>query len=127
MILLDTATFLWIIKGSIRLSQKAKRLYLDEKNKVYLSSISVWEMEIKYKLGKLPLPSSPFLFIPQQRYLHGIESLPLEEYDTLELEKLPNIHNDPFDRMLICQARVRNFTILTSDKLICSYPVKTAW
>ena len=127
MILLDTVTFLWIIQSSKRLSQKAKRMYLDENNKVYLSSVSVWEMEVKYKLGKLPLPSSPSQFIPKQRFLHGIESLPLEENDTLELEVLPNIHNDPFDRMLICQARARNLTILTNDKLIRSYPVKTAW
>lgn len=127
MILLDTVTFLWIIKGSKRLSQKAKRLYLDKKNKIYLSSVSVWEMVVKYKLGKLPLPNSPAQFIPKQRYIHGIEPLPLEENDTLELEALPNIHFDPFDRMLICQARARNLTILTSDNLIHSYPVKTAW
>src|SRR3989344_6706337 len=108
MILLDTAAFIWIITGSKRLSKRAREIYLNSKFKVYLSSVSVWEMVVKYKLGRLPLPSLPSKFIPKQRHLHGIEPLPLQEKDTLKLEALPNIHDDPFDRMLICQARARN-------------------
>lgn len=127
MILLDTATFLWLITGSKRLSPKAKELYLNKKKNIYLSSVSVWEMVVKYQLGRLPLPLPPVQFIPKQRFIHGIESLPLEENDIFELESLPKIHNDPFDKMLVCQARSRNLTILTSDKLIRSYPVKTEW
>jgi|SRR3989344_3010576 len=127
MILLDTVTFLWIITGSKRLSQKAKEIYLDKKNKVYFSSVSFWEIIVKYALGRLPLPSRPTEYIPKQRYIHGIETLPLEEGDVFELESLPRIHDDPFDRMLICQARARNLTILTPDKIIQTYPVKTTW
>jgi len=127
MILLDTATFLWIIVGSKKLSQKAKDIYLDKKNEVYLSSVSVWEIIVKYALGRLPLPSRPVEYIPKQRFIHGIKTLPLEESDVVELEGLPKIHDDPFDRMLICQARARNLTILTPDKVIQKYPVKTTW
>lgn len=127
MILLDTATFLWIITGSKKLSQNAKTIYLERKNRVYLSSVSVWEMIVKYKLGRLPLPERPKVFIPKQRFIHGIEPLPLEENDVVELEALPKIHTDPFDRMLVCQALSRNLTILTPDKLIRQYPVKTKW
>jgi len=126
-ILLDTVTFLWIITGSKKLSQKGVELYLNKENKIYLSSISFWEIIVKYNLGRLPLPDKPTKYIPTQRKLHGVESLPLEESDVAELEKLTKIHNDPFDHMLICQAKARNLTILTPDKLIHSYSVKATW
>lgn len=127
MILLDTITFLWIITDSKKLSQKAKRIFLDEKNKIYLSSVSVWEIIVKYKLGRLSLPDKPSIYIPKQRYIHGISQLSLRESDVTELENLPKIHNDPFDRMLICQALAQKLTILTPDKLIKLYPVTTLW
>ena len=84
-------------------------------------------MVVKYKLGRLPLPSPPDQYLPQQRYLHGVDPLPIEENDVLELQKLLDIHNNPFDRMLTCQAISRNLTILTPDKTIHKYPVKTQW
>jgi len=127
MILLDTAAFIWIVTGSERLSKRAREIYLNTKFKVYLSSVSVLEMIAKYKLGRLPLPSHPSKYIQNQRRIHGIKVLALKEKDVAELESLPNIHDDPFDRMLVCQARARNFTILTPDKLIKSYPVKVEW
>lgn len=127
MILLDTVTFLWIITGSKKLSLHARKAFLDKKNKVYLSSVSVWEIIIKHKLGRLPLPDKPSIYIPKQRFIHGIKELNLNERDVIELENLPKVHEDPFDRMLICQAIARNLTILSPDKLIKSYPVKTVW
>ena len=66
-------------------------------------------------------------FIPQQRERHGIDSLSLEENATGHLPKLPALHKDPFDRMLICQAIQHELTILTPDPLITQYPVRTAW
>ena len=125
MILLDTVTFLWLITGSSELSKTAKEIYLDKENHIYLSSVSVWEIIVKYKLGRLPLPERPATYIPKQRYIHGIEPLPLDENEVTELESLPKIHTDPFDRMLVCQALARDLTILTPDKLIQKYPVKT--
>ena len=127
MILLDSVTFLWIVNGSKKLSRRAKSIYLNRDKKVYLSSVSVWEMTVKYKLGRLPLPSIPSEYIPRQRILHGIEALTLEESDIFELESLPFIHNDPFDRMLICQAKRRNLTILTPDTIFKKYSVLTQW
>ena len=127
MILLDTAVFLWIITGSKRFSRNAEKKYLDKKNEVYLSSVSVWEIIVKYNLSRLPLPSPPKTYIPKQRYIHGIEALSFDEEDALELDALPHIHSDPFDRMLVCQARVKNLILLTPDKFIRKYPVKTSW
>lgn len=126
-LLLDTCTFLWVITNSQSLSQKAKELFLDEENEVYLSVVSVWEMVIKYQLHRLPLPQSPEQFIPQQCYLHAIIPLPLDQNAVLHLLSLPQLHQDPFDRMLICQAREKNLTILTPDQLLTQYPVQTAW
>ena len=127
MILLDTVAFLWIITNSPNLSRKAKRAYLDTRADIYLSSISLWEIVVKYNLGRLPLPKEPASYIPEQRRLHGVEPIVLTESDVAELQDLPKIHKDPFDRMLVCQAIARGLVILTPDKMIQDYPVKTLW
>lgn len=126
-ILLDTCTFLWLITDDTALSASARNVFLDPGNDVYLSAVSVWEIAVKHSLGKLPLPTSPDRFIPTQRERHGITSLPLEELAVLYLSKLPLIHRDPFDRILVCQAIQHQLTLLTPDPLITQYAVRTAW
>jgi len=126
-ILLDTCTFLWIVTDDTSLSPKAKGLFVDPENDVYLSVASTWEIAVKYKLGKLPLPQSPEKYIPQQREMHDIETLSLNEEATLYLPKLPDLHQDPFDRILICQAIVGGFCVLTPDERIRQYPVHSHW
>jgi PIN domain nuclease of toxin-antitoxin system len=96
----------------------------DSDNEVYLSIISIWECIIKYKLGKLPLPQSPDIYLPKQRDRHQIINLNLDESSVLQLTKLPSLHRDPFDRMLICQALQHNLSIATADKAIRAYPIK---
>ena len=71
--------------------------------------------------------AQPIEFIPSQREAHGITALPLTEEDVLYLPKIPKLHRDPFDRMLICQAIVNGFTVLTPDQLISQYPIRTLW
>jgi PIN domain nuclease of toxin-antitoxin system len=90
-------------------------------------SVSAWEIIVKNGIGKLPLPSLADEFIASQRIKHEIDSLPLTEKAVFHLNKLPNHHKDPFDRMLICQAIEHDLTILTSDSLIVQYPVNTVW
>ena len=126
-LLLDTSTFLWIITDAPELSPRARDLFLDPANEVYLSSVSAWEMAVKHSLGRLPFPEPPERFVPAQRKDHGIEPLPLDEEDALHLARLPLLHKDPFDRMLVCQAIVHGLVILTSDKLVYQYPVRTMW
>lgn len=112
-LLLDTHIFLWFISGdAIR----------DSDNEVYLSAISVWEVIVKYQLGKLPLPESPEIYLPKQRELHQIASLPFDEM-SVKLAKLPPLHRDPFDRMLVCQALQHDLTIASVDSLVRAYPV----
>ena len=126
-LLLDTSAFLWIITDAPELSPPARDLFVDPANDVYLSSVSAWEIAVKYALGRLPLPGPPERFVPSQRKEHGIESLPLDEEAALHLARLPLLHKDPFDRMLVCQAMVHGLVILTSDKLVYQYPVRTMW
>jgi len=78
-------------------------------------------------LGKLPLPEPPGRFVPLQRKQHGIDPLQLNEEAALHLSRLPLLHKDPFDRMLVCQAVVHRLVILTPDELIHQYPVRTVW
>ena len=89
--------------------------------------MSTWEIAVKHALGRLPLPDVPARFIPSQRLAHAIETLPLEEDATLRVAQLPDLHRDPFDRMLVAQALERGLTIVTPDPAIQQYPVRTLW
>ncbi len=84
-------------------------------------------MTVKHALGRLSLPNPPDQFIPTQRELHGIATLSLDEEATLYLSRLPSLHSDPFDRMLICQALAQGLILLTPDEEITRYPVRTIW
>ena len=122
-LLLDTHIFLWFISGDNRLSDDFRDAIQDPTNDAYLSAVSLWEISVKYHLGRLPLPQPPESYIPLQRQRHSIASLSLDEASVTQLAKLPPIHSDPFDRMLICQALEHRMTIVTVDQVFPSYPV----
>lgn len=122
-ILLDTHIFLWFISGDAQLPTDVRDAIREPDNEVYLSSVSVWEAIVKYQLGKLPLPESPETYLPKQRSLHQIASLDLDESSVIQLAKLPPLHRDPFDRMLICQALQNGLTIATVDAAVRIYSV----
>jgi PIN domain nuclease of toxin-antitoxin system len=126
-ILLDTCAFLWLTTDAPELSSKAKTVFQEPRNAVYLSSVSVWEIIVKNQLGKLPLPDAAEEFIKRQCEIHYVEYLPLTEKAVFQLAYLPNHHRDPFDKMLICQAIAHDLTILTSDNMIIQYPVPVLW
>ncbi len=126
-ILLDTSTFLWIISGGEELSTKASDAFLDENNDVFLSVVSLWEICVKYTRGKLPLPTEPSKLLLPECEKYNITVLPLASNDVLHVCKLPDIHRDPFDRILICQAICQHMTFLSNDRRIMDYPVKVIW
>ena len=126
-VLLDTNTFLWIDLDLPQLSKAARNIFENPENEIYLSSVSAWEIAIKYSIGRLPLPEPPNRYVPSRRESHGIESLSLDEESSLHLNRLPKLHRDPFDRMLVCQAIAHGLVILTPDSLITDYPVRCAW
>ena len=126
-LLLDTCTFLWLVTDDEALSPESRNLFSDPTNDVFLSAISGWEIMLKHSIGKLPLPTPLEQFLSTQRTRHHIEPLPLREEATVHLPKLPALHKDPFDRMLICQAIQHELTILTPDPLITQYAIRAIW
>ena len=126
-LLLDTCTFLWLAGGSAMLSPAAQRVIRDPANDVLLSSVSVWEIVTKNRAGKLPLPEPPEVLIPAERDVRGVEPLAFDEESALYGTRLPALHRDPFDRMLIAQAIAHGLAIVTPDPLITQYPVRVLW
>jgi PIN domain nuclease of toxin-antitoxin system len=126
-LLLDTCTFLWVIQGAPALSKRAAELFRAPDNEVYLSAASAWEIAVKHALGRLPLPEPPERFVPAMREAHGIAPLPIDEEAALHVSKLPALHRDPFDRVLVSQAIVHGLTLLTPDPLVTQYPARTLW
>ena len=126
-LLVDTCTFLWIAAESPRLSKTAAATFLDRNNERYLSVASAWEIGIKHAAGRLPLPARPDIFVPRVRTASGIVSLDIDEESALQAGKLPSLHADLFDRMLVAQAIVHGMTILTPDPEIEQYAVRTFW
>lgn len=126
-VLVDTCTFLWMADDAPELSDQARLTVIDPDNEVYLSAVSAWEIAIKHALGKLPLPEQPGQFVPAQRALLGLATLPVEEEAVLAVARLPTLHRDPFDRLLICQALTHGLVLVSPDPLMQQYPVRTLW
>ncbi len=126
-LLLDTCTFLWIVDQHDQLPMPVVGLYVSAENEVYLSTASAWEIAAKYAARRLNLAAPPERFVPDQREAHRILSLPIDEESALHTSRLPLLHRDPFDRILVGQAIVHGMTILTPDRLITQYPARTMW
>lgn len=122
-ILLDTHIFLWQITDDLRLPELIKAEIEDPANTVFLSTVTLWELTIKWQTGRLPLPQPPQVFVPDQRRIHGFLPLPIEEADITYLADLPVLHRDPFDRALICQTLHHNMILATVDHAIMEYDV----
>jgi PIN domain nuclease of toxin-antitoxin system len=122
-VLLDTHVFLWYITADPKLPSAFRAAIQDPANEAYLSVVSVWEAVIKHGLGKLPLPSPPADYLPQQREAHGIASLPVDEGAMPVLANLPLLHRDPFDRLLVAQAFQHGLTLVTVDPAVTVYAV----
>jgi PIN domain nuclease of toxin-antitoxin system len=122
-LLLDTHVFLWYITADAKLPASFRAAVQDPANEVFLSVASVWEAVIKHHLGKLPLPTPPADYLPQQRDAHGIASLPIDEGAMPHLAGLPGLHRDPFDRLPVAQALQHGLTIATVDPDVAAYPI----
>jgi PIN domain nuclease of toxin-antitoxin system len=120
-LLLDTHSFLWYITNNRKLPRHAYDAIRDKSNEAFLSVVSVWEVFVKHKLGKLPLPEPADAYIDSRRTAHRIANLALDAADVAQLLSLPDHHRDPFDRMLICQALQHDLTIVTSDEIFRRY------
>jgi PIN domain nuclease of toxin-antitoxin system len=97
----------------------------DERNRLFLSAASSWEIAIKYALGRLPLPESPSAYVPKRMRAVGAEALNIEHGHALAVATLAPHHGDPFDRLLVAQALSLDMAILTADESMAGYPVHT--
>jgi PIN domain nuclease of toxin-antitoxin system len=119
-LLLDSHLLVWLAAATAKLPPAARILIEDPQNTLFFSTASVWELMVKYRLGKNDIPVHP-------RVLHralldnGFTELPIDSAHAFNIESLPPIHKDPFDRILIAQALAEGMLLLTSDEAIARY------
>ena len=123
-ILLDTHVWLWLISEPKRIGRSAMKLLESPANDLYLSAISAWEIAIKFAAGRLSLPGKPADLITAWMAATDATPLSVEHRHALSIVSLPLHHRDPFDRMLIAQARVEGMPIMTCDPAFDAYDVK---
>jgi PIN domain nuclease of toxin-antitoxin system len=126
-LLLDTHTFIWWASEPKKLSKKVLTLCQDSNNTLILSVASVWEMQIKIQLGKLKLDAELADLIEVQRKINDLQILPVRLEHTLEIKNLEDYHKDPFDRLLLAQARVEKLIMLSNDSNIKRYSASVIW
>src|SRR4030065_1671432 len=122
-LLLDPHVFIWWDSNPDKLSPRALTLCQDRRNTLIVSVGSIWEMQIKAQLGKLKLNIPMAELIEKQKETNAIKVLTISLEHILELGNLPTIHNDPFDRLLIAQARVEDAMIVSTDSIFAQYPI----
>lgn len=126
-LLLDTHAFIWWTSDPSRLSKRALAFCEDPENQLVLSVVSLWEMQIKAQMGKLVLRGSLSEIIEAQQQRNQVEIIPITLDHVLALDSLPPLHGDPFDRLLIAQARIEGASVLTKDEMIPRYSVDVVW
>lgn len=117
--LLDTHVVLWWFTTPEKINTKARKIIRDKSNTIFLSSASFWEMAIKKSLGRLTLPHNLIEAVAAESF----KILPIMPEESLGVADLPLLHSDPFDRLLIVQAKLHDLIIITKDSKIGQYPV----
>jgi PIN domain nuclease of toxin-antitoxin system len=126
-VLVDTHTFLWALLKDHRLSARARQVLTSGGHELYFSLVSLWEIAVKMKIGKLNTVGSSVSYIRDEMVEYGMELLPIRYEHILQLEQLPLHHSEPFDRLLIAQAIAESLPILTHDSKFPAYHVKLIW
>lgn len=122
--ILDTCALLWLAQGSEKLSAFARER-IETATSVFISAISAFEIGIKYRKGKLILPALPSEWLGVIIEHHGIEVIPLDARIALTATELPEIHNDPCDRIIIASARLLLLPVVTADSIYRQYGIET--
>lgn len=125
-LLLDTHTFIWWDSRPGQLSAEALALCQDVANTMFLSLVSVWEMQIKHQLGKLQFQHPLAELIAAQQQANGLQILPIRLEHIYAVGALPLHHKDPFDRLLIAQAQIENMVLVSADTIFSQYPVNVS-
>ena len=125
--LLDTHTFLWWNLDAPQLSVEVREFIAKGSNEIFLSAATAWEIAIKATKGRLTLPEPPDQYVANRMRPHRFSALPIELSHALEVYRLPTIHQDPFDRLLIAQSQLEDMPLLTADSEIRRYRVEVIW
>jgi PIN domain nuclease of toxin-antitoxin system len=125
--LVDTMVWLWSVGEVARLNQAARDALTAPENDLYFSAVSVWEIAIKTSLGKMQLKEPLRVVIPRETARQGLRPLQVSYSHALAIVDLPLIHGDPFDRLLVAQARCEGLTLITADREMRRYPVEILW
>ena len=125
--LLDTGIWLWSVLEMERISEKARSVFADLGNDIFLSAASSLEIAIKSAAGKLQLPEPPGSYVPRRMADQGLRPLPVSHQHALAVFALPPHHRDPFDRPLIAQANLEDMILITADRMVQRYPVQILW
>lgn len=124
--ILDTNALIFYLYNPVRLSKTAVDIVHNEDNQIYVSIVSLWEIAIKSSIGKLEIKNS-MEEIAGICLKYKIELLAINPQHLDQIANLPQIHGDPFDRLIISQAITENLTIVTSDSIIPKYDANTIW
>ncbi len=126
-LLLDTHAFLWWIGNDERLSDVARTAISDVNNEVFFSAVSAWEMAIKTRSGKLSIHAELAGFLTKHLGKNAFSLMPISLTHALQIARLPSLHRDPFDRMLVAQAQVEKARLVSRDPEIAKYAVDICW
>ena len=126
-LLLDTHTFLWWLAGDDGLSTRAKAAIADESNDIFVSAASVWEIATKHRRGKLSGVAAIVGNLAKSVAAQGFIGLPMSLLHAQTAGQLSGPHRDPFDRMLIAQAMLENFTLVSNELLFDGFPIQRLW
>ena len=124
-VLLDTHTLLWALTDEAKLSERVRNLL--PQASTWFSVASLWEILIKARLGKIPLPQPAGPFVISKLALNGVQILPVTKDHVLRIESLPVHHRDPFDRMLIAQSLEEKLPLVTADRVFGRYAIEVIW
>jgi PIN domain nuclease of toxin-antitoxin system len=125
--LLDTHVFLWLDAEPEKLSGTVSAILKNRENLLFVSHVSVWEIQVKQQIGKLNLRVPLQELLRQQEQLNQIRLFSIRVEHILNLKALPLHHSDPFEHLLIAQANYEDIGVLTIDPQIVKYPVKVVW
>jgi PIN domain nuclease of toxin-antitoxin system len=125
--LLDTSVLIHSQIAPLKLNRRAIELLLDNSSELYISAASSWEITIKAGIGKLVLPVRPSEFVIRAIQVMSLQSLDVTHSHVAALERLPEYHRDPIDRMLIAQAQAEELVLLTADRNLERYEIETFW
>ena len=125
--LLDTHTFIWMAAKEAKLSSRVRKIVANRSNELLLSGACGWETAILWKLKKISLPDEPQRFLPEAAFRLGITPLPIGFGTAIASALLPCIHRDPFDRLIIAEARQQDIPVLSKDKVFDKYEIEVIW